>query len=269
MELQDICIDVIITNKLNKKLRMKRISTENLNLLPNPRELKNICKSIAALEAIICPEWEYRYYSYQKDWSETEELFEMRTGQGDKLLVIFSTEGTCLNGFAHASKFNRCKNVLGEENNSLFQNLFGQKKEPQTKLKQETVVGILDRLPKEFQEFIYGEPVKSIGTTFCIWQTKTDNNWKIGEVELPNDEYKDGSSDLLQLLDGNPLTYKNWLEEYYEKSFEENKLELELVEKIYNRTIITKEIIVEINPNLSDFQLVKSNLDKIGYENML
>ena len=83
-------------------------------------------------------------------------------------------------------------------------------------------------------EFIFGEPVKSIGTTFCIWQIQTDNNWRIGKVKLPNDDYKDGSIDLLQLLDGKPLTYKNWAEEYYEENFEDNELKLELVEKIYN-----------------------------------
>ncbi|MDF1698687.1 MAG: hypothetical protein P1U56_22735 [Saprospiraceae bacterium] len=34
------------------------------------------------MEAIISPEWEYRYYSYQKDWSEIEEFCEMRNGHG-------------------------------------------------------------------------------------------------------------------------------------------------------------------------------------------
>ena len=60
---------------------MNQISTKNLHLLPDPSVLKEICKSLAALEAMICPEWEYRYYSYQKDWSATEEFCEMRNGQ--------------------------------------------------------------------------------------------------------------------------------------------------------------------------------------------
>lgn len=248
---------------------MNQLSTENLNLLPNPSELKRICKSISALEAIICPDWEYRYYSYQKDWSETEEFCEMRNGQGDQMLIIFSKEGICINGFAHESKLNGWKNVPEEENKSFFEKLFGSKKENKTKLIQKTAVGVLDKLPKEFNDFIFGEPVKSIGTTFCIWQTKSDNNWKIGEIDLPNDEYKDGSSDLLQLLDGKPKTYKNWAEEYYEEKFEVNKLKLEFVEKIYNGTVITKELVSEINPELSDYQQLKSNLEEIGYENKL
>src|SRR5690606_16297161 len=129
--------------------------------------------------------------------------------------------------------------------------------------------GVVDELPKVFNEFIFGEPVKSIGTTFCIWQTKLDNEWKIGEVDLPKDEYKDGSSDLLQLLDGNPLTYKNWAEEYYEEEFESRELKLELIENIYEGTPITKDLAIEINPNLKDFEKLKSDLNEIGYKHKI
>ncbi|MBF4982907.1 hypothetical protein FNJ87_00645 [Nonlabens mediterrranea] len=171
----------------------------------------------------------------------------MRNGQGDQMLITFSKNGTCINGFAHESEMN------GWKNNS----------------QQEISNGIINELPKEFNEFIFGEPVKSIGTTFCIWQTEKDKYWKIGKVDLPKDEYKDGSSDLLHLLDGKPLTYKNWAEEYYEENFEENELKLELVEKIYNGTTITKELVLEINPELDDFEQLKSDLDEIGYEHKI
>ena len=228
-------------------MSMVQLSTENLNLLPNPAELKKICKSIAALEAIICQDWEFRYYSFQKEWSENEEFCEMRNGEGDQLLISFGKNGTCINGFAHESKIN------GWQKDS----------------KQEIPAGVVDELPAVFNDFIFGEPVKSIGTTFCIWQTKTDENWKTGKIKLPNDDYKDGSSDLLQLLDGNPLTYKNWAEEYYEENFEDSELALELVEHIYNGAIITKEMILKINPELEDFEQLKSDLDEIGYAHKL
>lgn len=248
---------------------MKNLSTENLELLPNPNELKRICKSISALEAIICPEWEYRYYSFQKEWSETEEFCEMRNGQGDQMLIVFSKYGTCINGFAHESEMNGWRNIPIEEKKSIVEKLFGSKKETKTKLTQIVPKGVLDDLPTVFNEFIFGEPVKSIGTTFCIWQTETDNNWKIGKVDLPKDDYKDGSSDLLQLLDGNPSTYKNWAEEYYEEEFDGRALKLELVEKIYDGTVITKELVLELNPELDDFEQLKSDLNEVGYEHKI
>ena len=248
---------------------MNKLSSENLNLLPNPNELQKICKSISALEAIICPEWEYRYYSYQKDWSETEEFCEMRNGQGDQMLMVFSKNGTCINGFAHESEMNGWKNIPVEEKKSFVEKLFGSKKETKMELTQIIPKGVVDNLPKVFNDFIFGEPVKSIGTTFCIWQTESDNNWKIGKVDLPKDEYKDGSNDLLQLLDGKPLTYKNWAEEYYEENFEEKELKLELVEKIYKGAIITKELVLELNPELDAFEQLKSDLNEIGYEHKI
>jgi hypothetical protein len=116
-----------------------------------------------------------------------------------------------------------------------------------------------------FNEFIFGEPVKSIGTTFCIWQTETDKNWKIGKIDLPNDDYKDGSSDLLQLLNGDPSTYKNWAEEYYEN----DEIKLEIVEKVFNGEIITKEFVLALNPELDDFEQLKSDLNEIGYEHKI
>ncbi|CAN0597975.1 unnamed protein product, partial [Ectocarpus sp. 12 AP-2014] len=55
-------------------------------------------------------------------------------------------------------------------------------------------------------------------------------------------------------------------EEYYEENFEENKLKLELVEKIYNGDTITKELVLRLNPELDDLEQLKSDLDEIGYE---
>lgn len=248
---------------------MNKLSTENLNSIPNQIELKKICKSISALEAIICPEWDDRYYSYQKDWSANEEFCEMRNGQGDQMLIVFSENGSCINGFAHESEMNGWKNVPIKEKRSFIDKLFSSKKEIKTELTQVIQNGILDELPKVFNEFIFGEPVKSIGTTFCIWQTNTENGWQIGKIDFPKDKYKDGSSDLLLLLDGNPLTFKNWAEEYYEETFEENELKLELVKKVFNGQTITKELVNEINPELNDFEQLKSNLDEIGYEHKL
>ena len=248
---------------------MGEISTENLNLLPSPIDLKNVCKSISALEAIICPEWEYRYFSYQKDWSENEEFCEMRNGQGDHLLILFSSNGTCINGFSHESKMNGWKNTAIKEKKSFIDKLFGSKKESKTELIQIIHNGVLDNLPKAFSKFIFEEPVKSIGTTFCIWQTKNDDEWQKGNAILPKDDFKDGSKYLLNLLDGKPLTFKIWAEEYYEENFEKSDLKLDLVEKVYNGVLATEEFAREINPELQDFDKLKSDLNEIGYKNSL
>lgn len=247
---------------------MNKISTQNLTYLANIEELKDICRALSALDAIISPEWQYRYYSYQKNWDDKEEFFEMRNGSGDEMKILFSKNGCVINGFAHESQMCVWKEIEIKEEKPFFEKIFGDKKK-KTKLIKSISKGVLDSLPNEFHNFIFGEPVKSSGTTFCVWRKSSDAKWNVGQIEYPNDDYLDGSNDLLQLLDGNPSTYKNWAEEYYEESFENSELKLELVENVFNNTIITKKLINQINPELDDYIQLKSDLDEIGYEHKL
>ena len=127
---------------------MSEISTEKLNLLPKPFVLRQICKSISALEAILSQDWQDRYYSYQKDWSDKEEVCEMRNGQGGQMLILFTKEGTCINGFAHESRMNGWKKIEFQEKKSFARKLFEKMKEVKTKLIQEIPFGVLKGLPK-------------------------------------------------------------------------------------------------------------------------
>ena len=129
---------------------------------------------------------------------------------------------------------------------------------------QKITKGVVESLPEVFNEFIFGEPIKSIGTTFCIWSTTQDCAWVIGDVQFPNDKYGDGSEDLLQLLDGNPSTYIEWAQEYYEEEFENRTLDSNVVEKVYRGATITKEMIDSINPDLEDLDKLRVDLTEIG-----
>jgi len=243
---------------------MQKFSTKNLGLLPNPNALRELCKSISALEAIICQDWENRFYSFRKDWSTTEEVCEMRNGLGDQMLILFSNYGCCINGFAHESVMNGWQNVRFERKKSFLTRLLGIDQEPSTKLEQKIVVGVLEGLPEVFNDFIYGEPVRSIGTTFCIWQTEADNEWKTGNLKRPTDTCEDGSDNLLVLLDGDPLTFKRWAEEYYDCTI--NKA---LITKIFSGEAITRDMVISLNPEITDYDQLKSDLEEIGYAHEL
>ena len=227
------------------------ITAKNLIQFPDIPILQQRCKSISALEAIICPEWEYRYYSYNNAWSEQEEFCEMRNGHGDQVLILFSPNGVVVNGFAHESKMNGWKSVVTETGDS--------------ELQQTIWKGVVDDLPNAFHEFIFGEPVRSIGTTFCFWRKPNDTSWTCGDIEFPDHPYKDGSVDLLQLLDGNPETYRDWAEMYYEEEFEERDLDLELVKHVYDGKLLTKELVLRINPDLDDLDQLWKDLNEVGY----
>ncbi len=47
----------------------------------------------------------------------------------------------------------------------------------------------------------------------------------------------------MYIFDSNPKTYKDWAEEYFDDTFEDRTLDIELVEYIYGGGLITKEIV--------------------------
>ncbi|TGE07972.1 hypothetical protein [Hymenobacter fodinae] len=206
------------------------LSTQNYTSLPDKETLQRICRSIAALEAIVSPEWEYRYYSYDSNWGAGEEVFEMNDGEGDQMLVLFRPEGCVINGYADG---------LDEP-----------EKEPLTK-----------GLPAAFHEFIFGEPVNSIGTTFCLW-TNDQGQWQTGE--LTTDE--DGSAEMLPILDGDPQTYVAWAQEYYEpETLPDKGISVEAVRQVYAGETLTRELVLAITKHVPDWDQLQQDLTEIQY----
>ncbi len=247
---------------------MKKISTRNLEFLPNGNDLKNLCKSISAIEAIICSDWEFRYFTYNRYWGHNQEVCELNNGQGDQINIFFNQHGIVINGFAHESPLNSWNSNTEKNGGTSFKNFYKPKRN-QTLKNQNIGKKIIAGLPTYFEEFIYGEPVKNIGTTFCLWQGVDNKNWHTGDIEFLSDDDLDGSAELLYFLDHNPGTYKVWAEEYYLDQFEHFELNIKAIEAIYNQVMITKEIVESINPGRKDFENLKSDLNEIGYNHDL
>ncbi|WP_241775155.1 hypothetical protein [Chryseobacterium sp. ERMR1:04] len=205
------------------------ISTKDQTLLPNTKILQTICKAISALDAILSQEWEYRYYSYNNKWSDHEEFFEMRDGSGNQMLILFPQNGCVINGFAH-------------------------------EYTQQSKQQLTTNLPSIFNEFIFGEPVNSIGTTFCLW-TIEEKNWQTGPLE----SYEDNSKEMLSIFNGNPQTYIDWATEYFEDSYKETGIPLETVAKIYTGETLTKEMVLTIVEEIEDWEQLETDLLEIGY----
>lgn len=77
------------------------LSTKNLKPLPDILELKRLTQSLAMLDAILSPEWEYRYYSFNQAWSDGGMMASMRNGSGDHWFAIFCAAGAAIHGLAH------------------------------------------------------------------------------------------------------------------------------------------------------------------------
>ncbi|MDU0371660.1 hypothetical protein ACFPAF_14745 [Hymenobacter endophyticus] len=209
------------------------ISTLDLSQLPNAAALQRLCVSLAALDAVNSPDPEFRYYTYNPQWDENEAVFEMSDGEGDQMLVLFRPEGCVINGFLH-------------------------------EYDQPDKAQITRGLPDAFDEFIFGEPVNSIGTTFCAWYTPA-HGWQTGVVE--NEE--DGSEELLYIFDNDPATYADWANEYYLDEIEREPLETEAVAALYHHEPLTKTAALTLNHELQDWLQLEADLTEIGYPHTL
>ncbi|MGA7805455.1 hypothetical protein [Bradyrhizobium sp.] len=71
--------------------------------LPDVFSLKRLLQSVAILDAVICPEWPHRYYSFNANWATGEMMGSMRNGQGDEFFALFNSHGAFIKGFDHES----------------------------------------------------------------------------------------------------------------------------------------------------------------------
>jgi hypothetical protein len=83
-------------------------------------------------------------------------------------------------------------------------------------------------------------------TTFCCWRTSQDVHWEAGDITYPVGDDPDGSGWMLSILAGNPNTYKEWAEGYYECS-----LRLNAIQQIYDHKPLSPELVRELNPTFS------------------
>ncbi|GAB2776119.1 hypothetical protein HNQ93_002002 [Hymenobacter luteus] len=205
------------------------LSTQNYAALPDMAGLRRLCQSLAVLDAINSQDLEYRYYTFDPNWDQGEALFEMNDGEGDQMLVLFREEGCCINGY-----------LEGYDQPDKAQLTRG--------------------LPEVFDEFMFGEPVSSIGTTFCLWFTPA-HGWQTGLLSGEDD----GSDELLYILDGNPATYAEWANEYYIDETDRDPIDAEAVARIYQHEPLTRELVKELIDPLEDWPQLQTDLQAIGY----
>ncbi len=205
------------------------LSTTSYAGLPSATALQRLAQSLAVLDAINSPDWEYRYYSYNPAWAPGEAVLEMRDGEGDEMLVLFRPEGCVINGFLH-------------------------------EYDQPAKAQVTRGLPEAFDSFVFEEPVASLGTTFCLWYTPA-HGWQRGVVE--NEE--DGSEELLYIFDNDPATYAEWATDYYLDETDRRPLTTAAVAPIYHHEVLTKAMVLALNEELEDWVALAAELQEIGY----
>jgi len=209
-----------------------KISTRDLAGLPDVTRLRRLLQSMAMLDAILEPEWEYRYYSFNAHWGEGEMMGSMRDGAGDEFFALFNSHGTFLKGFAHDS--------------------------PAAAARMPSELFYRD-LPQQFEECRREPAFATDDVTFCIWRLIEQPTWSYGKVDLPASDDADGSARLLSMLDGNPDTYRLWASEYFESD-----VPRAAIEAIYQHQPLSDELVMALNPQQSK-KLLGPDLAEIGY----
>ncbi|GJI95301.1 hypothetical protein RugamoR57_20190 [Duganella caerulea] len=192
----------------------------NMNLkaihLPEIEALRRRCKALAMLDALICPEWDYRYYSFNANWSTGEEMASMRNGQGDEWFLLFDKAGAALKGFAHDSDV----------------------------VKSDHAKRIQIEVPPSFSSFLSESAFSMDDATFCYWQSVGASEWSKVSAKAP--ELDDGSTALLALLIDPAEPYVEFANDYFEKN-----ISVELVRCVYSLHPIDERLVSSANSGLA------------------
>lgn len=185
------------------------------------------------LDAIMSPEWEYRYYSFDSEWSEGEMMASMRDGSGDHWFALIAPAGIALHGLAHESPaFNSGA----------------------------PLPGIFDSLPDVFRESFLLEPAfDTSNSSFCIWRLASDERWSKGDVQLPSGNDPDGSEELLSILAGDPQRYVRFAQEYFERG-----VDVSDVAAVYRHEPLTNALVQRLNSE-TDIESLADDIAEIGY----
>ncbi|MGW6286746.1 hypothetical protein [Streptomyces sp. NPDC055107] len=208
--------------------------------LPGISALTDLCRSLAMLDAILCPEWADRWHGFDARWSPTEAMASMRDGSGGEYSVVFSADGAYARGFDHESPMSPY-------------------------VEDGPWPGVLDEVPAVFRRYVdeplftdeSGMPV----VTACLWRASDDDRWRAGAVEFPEDgEDSDGADWLFQLLvTGTPESYQEWAEDHFEVP-----VDLEAVTHVYALRPLTDEVVAALAPERTAAGLA-ADVKEIGY----
>jgi hypothetical protein len=213
------------------------ISTRDLTKLPKPDELQRLLQAFAMLDAILEEDWEYRYFSFNSTWSETEQMGSMRNGAGDDFFAVFDDAGCFLRGFDHEAVMS-----------------------PWAADPPAIWPGVLDQVPSQFQHSLDEPAFHMEDVTFCIWFAAGDAAWACGEIAFPPEEDDpDGSAWMLSMLDGKPETYREFVEDYFEVD-----VPLDAIRRVFAHEPLSKELLSEF-PATRDFDELIADADEIGY----
>ncbi|MDH6516501.1 MULTISPECIES: hypothetical protein [unclassified Streptomyces] len=208
--------------------------------LPGIAVLREHCRSLAMLEAVLCPEWAYRYHSFDDHWAEGESMASMRNGSGDDYSIVFSGAGAYVRGFDHESPMS----PYAEDR---------------------PWPGVLDEVPGVFQAYVKEPAFSDDGlprVTACMWREAGDGGWRTGAIDFPEGrtDDPDGADFLFELLvERSAEAFQEWAQDCYEVP-----VDLEAVRHVFSSRPLTAEVVRALNSEITLADLAQ-DIAEIGY----
>ena len=198
---------------------------EVISKLPEIETVRDHSRAMAMLDAILCPEWGYRFFSFVRAWSPTESLASMRDASGNDYSIV---------GRAYARSFDHESPMTPWRSEPL-----------------ETWPGLFESVPMVFRPLVeepaFCEADGVPRATACFWRQGTDAAWSTGPVEFPAEEHEDadGAGWMFEVLVGGTAdAYQKFAEEYYEVV-----PDMEAIRHVYDLKPLTQEIVSALNPD--------------------
>ena len=205
--------------------------------LPPIDKLKRRCQSLAALDLILSPEWQFRLFSFNAVWSEQEQMASMRNGSGDEWFCLFHSSGwAALKGLDHES------NAWGNGGEALSSSL-------------------QRAIPESLTSFASEPAFSWEAKTFAFYCLRETSPWVRAAdstefaLLIPTGEER-----LLTLLLGSPEDYTSHAQDYFERDIEPG-----VVRDIFSLKPITPEAALRLNPDSDWSAVTKELFPEINY----
>ncbi|MGW4890992.1 hypothetical protein ACWEQL_01800 [Kitasatospora sp. NPDC004240] len=207
--------------------------------LPDPDTLRDHCRALAMLDAMLSPDWSSRYFSFDTRWSPTQEMASMRNGSGDEYSIVFAQAGVYIRGFDHESPMSPYAEG-------------------------EVWPGVVDSVPEEFRSCVDEPAFNDDGiptVTACLWRGPADEQWQTGEIDFPEGHADPDGSDWLfgLLVDRSSEAYAGFARDYYEIP-----VDLDAVRHVCALRPLTDDVVRALNAELTLAGLAE-DIAEIGY----
>ncbi|MGV3607052.1 MAG: hypothetical protein ACO1RA_11660 [Planctomycetaceae bacterium] len=192
---------------------------------------------MAAIESVLALEYGESRFEFHPNWAHSEQMGAFKSGSGDEVFVHFTKFGCIIIGFAHESEMS-----------------------PYRKNPPELWPGLLSGVPVEFEASLEEPAFDIANTTFVVWRLATDTAWRTSSIEYPNDEYGDGSRELLSQFIYTAAEFRDWLADNYEVDVDPG-----IVSSVFANKPLTNQELSTLNPE-AQIKRLRTAVTETGYK---